>query len=247
MAVEVITLDQMLQTYRQLTAEHKAGRMVEAQYAAALAKLQGIDPNGHWWGVQPGGKFWMHDGTHWVPAIPPGLAAAQAPLPTPAPLRPNVPAQAHAAGRAGTPGHTVGEGIQVPRQAQAAANKVTALLKATPVLAVLPSVVCGSLWFLYTFLGLFKGEQLVGVDWLTPVIIGVIPVLLWIFKKQVDQLLMPFKPMVTALAKPLRLGIVMAIPVLLGCTCSTLIPGGYLSLNVTSFIGVATAAILMRY
>ena len=130
---------------------------------------------------------------------------------------------------------------------QAAANKSSALLKASPILAVLPSVVCGGLWFLYTFLGLFKSEGMLGVDWFTPLIIGVFPVVLWIFKKQIDRLLLPLKPVVTSLAKPLRLGIVLGVPVLLGCVCSTAIPSGYLSLNVSSVISVVAAAILMRY
>jgi hypothetical protein len=249
--VETISLEQMLQTYRHLTVEYQARRMTSEQYAAALARLQGVDTAGHWWGVQPGGKFWMHDGTRWAPAVPPGLAtpAERVGPVQPQPAAPAVPAVQPGASQAAQarPAGPAGPGIQVPRQAQAAVHKASALLKATPVLAVAPSVVCGGLWFLYTFLGLFKSEGIVGVDWLTPLIIGAIPVLLWIFKKQVDQILLPLKPAVTQLAKPLRLGIVLAVPVLLGCACSTLTPSGYLSLNVSSFISVVAAAILMRF
>lgn len=251
--VETISLDKMLQTYRHLTAEFQAGRMTQAQYAAALKGLQGIDKAGRWWGVQPGGKFWMNDGTRWAPAVPPGLAGPAA-LAGPAvravsagPVKPQPAAPAVQPGAQGAAQSSAGPGIQVPRQAQAAANKASALLKATPILAVVPSVVCGGLWFLYTFLGLFKSEGIVGVDWLTPLIIGAIPVLLWIFKKQVDQFLLPLRPMVISLAKPLRLGIVLAVPVLLGCMCSSVIPAGYLSLNVSSMLSVVTATILMRY
>ncbi|MGD0005339.1 MAG: hypothetical protein ABSE06_14045 [Anaerolineaceae bacterium] len=262
--VETISLEKMLQTYRRLTAEYQAGRMTSEQYAAALKGLQAIDQAGHWWGVQPGGKFWMHDGRRWVPAVPPGLAgpavspgqAVRARPVQPQPAAPVVPAvHAGVQGAAPSPSQAaqagavgpIGQGIKVPQQAQAAANKVSALLKVSPVLAVVPSVVCGGLWFLYTFLGLFKSEGIVGVDWLTPLIIGAIPVLLWIFKKQVDRFLLPLRPMVISLAKPLRLGIVLAVPVLLGCMCATVTPAGYLSLNVSSMLSVVTATILMRY
>jgi hypothetical protein len=255
MTVETMTLEQMLQTYRHLTAECQAGRMTSEQYAAALTGLQGVDAAGHWWGVQPGGKFWMHDGTQWVPATPAGLAAPAVRM---RPVQPHPAAQAHsqpvAQGHAATPSgqaaparQAAGGGIQVPRQVQAAASKGSALLQAAPILAVVPSVVCGGLWFLYTFLGLFKSEGLAGVDWVTPVVIGVIPVALWIFKKQVDRLLLPLKPAVTSLARPLRLGIVLAVPVLMGCMCATLTPSGYLGLNVSAILSVVAAAILMRY
>ena len=251
MTIETITLEQMLQSYRHLTAEYQAGRMTQEQYAAALAGLQGVDAAGHWWGVQPGGKFWMHDGTRWVPATPAGLVS---PVVYARPAAPHLAAQALAPSPSQTaqpqparPAAPAGQGFQVPEQVQKAAQKGSALLKASPVLAVLPSVVCGGLWFVYTFLGLFKSEGIIGVDWLTPLIIGVIPVALWIFKKQVDQFLSPLRPVVTSLAKPLRLGIVLAVPVLLGCVCSSMIPAGYLSLNVASMISVVVAAILMRF
>jgi len=237
MAVEIITLEQMLQSYRWLTAELRAGRMTQGQYTAALAGLQGVDAAGHWWGVQPGGQFWMHDGTHWVAATPPGLAA---------PAARRQPARSRSV-------QPKAQAVQKPAPAKATAQPGQAgsglrgLLAATPVLALVPSVVVGGVWFLYTFVGLFKGEGAAGVDWLTPVIVAGFPILFWIFKKPIDRMLMPLKPTIVALAKPLRLGIVMAVPVLLSCICTTATPSGYLGLNVSSFVSVIAAAILMRY
>ncbi len=248
MTLETITLEQMIQSYRRLAAEYQAGRLTFEQYTASLANLQGVDAVGRWWAVRPDGKFWMHNGVQWIPATPPGMSApagrsrpagSQAPNRMPPSQAGSAAVAAPARGRAG--------GIQVPRPVQAMANRGSALLKAAPILAVAPSLVCGGLWFLYTFLGLFKSEGIVGVDWLTPIIIGIVPVGLWIFKKQVDTLLLPLKPMVTSLAKPLRLGIVLGVPVLMGCMCATLTPSGYLGLNVSSMLSVLAAAILMRY
>lgn len=243
MTTETITLEQMLQTYRHLTAEFQTGRMTPEQFAGALAGLQGVDGAGYWWGVQADGKFWMHDGTRWVQAWPPGL-------PPPAPVA--QPSRLHAAPAAPQ------SATQVPRaraaaqpaqpiQSRPAATGMQGILAASPILAVLPSLLCGGLWFLYTFIGLLKSEGIQGVDWLTPLIVGGIPIVLWIFKKPIDKLLLPLRPAIVTLAKPLRMGIVMAVPMLMGCMCSTLMSSGYLGLNISSFISVMAAAILMRY
>jgi len=103
------------------------------------------------------------------------------------------------------------------------------------------------LWFLYTFIGVFKYEGLDGIDFLTPMIVSGLPVLFWLFKKPLDRLMLPIKPLIQSAPKPLRLGICLAIPVFLGCGCSSLTPSGYFALSVSAFISVIVAGVLMRF
>ena len=121
------------------------------------------------------------------------------------------------------------------------------LRSVAPLLAVLPSLLCGALWFLYTFIGVFKYEGLDGIDFLTPMIVSGLPVLFWLFKKPLDRLMLPIKPLIQSAPKPLRLGICLAIPVFLGCGCSSLTPSGYFALSVSAFISVIVAGVLMRF
>jgi hypothetical protein len=121
------------------------------------------------------------------------------------------------------------------------------LLAASPLLVVVPSILCGSLWFLYTFLGVFKSEGIGGIDCITPLIVGGLPVLFWVFKKPIDKLLLPLKPGIQTVPRPMRLGIALAVPFVLGCGCSTLSSSGYLALNVSAFVSVMTAVVLLSF
>jgi len=121
------------------------------------------------------------------------------------------------------------------------------LLAASPILALVPSAACGGLWFLYTFIGVFKSEGIRGVDWITPIILVGLPVFFWVYKKPIDQALMPLQPAITRFPRPLRLGVSLAVPFVLGCGCSLTSTSGYFALNVASFISIVTAAVLMRY
>jgi hypothetical protein len=121
------------------------------------------------------------------------------------------------------------------------------LKKFSPILALIPSVVCGGAWFLYTFIGVFKSGSIWGIDCLTPLIVVGLPVLFLVLKKPLDKLLLPLKPSLQRVPKPLRMGIALAVPLLLSCGCSTLIPSGYLALNASSFVSVMTAGVLLRF
>lgn len=121
-----------------------------------------------------------------------------------------------------------------------------ALFAASPILALIPAVACGGLWFFYTFLGIFKGEGLRGVDFITPAIIIGVPVILWLFRKSIDTLLKPLDALIQPIPTPLRYGIVIGLPVILGCSCSLIQSSGYASLNFTVLVSTLAAAILTR-
>ncbi len=115
------------------------------------------------------------------------------------------------------------------------------------VIALAPSLICGTIWFLYTTIGLFKSEGIAGVDCITPLIIVGLPLLFLALKKPLDRLLNPVRPFIERFPRALRLGVTIAIPVLLSCGCSALQPSGYYALYVAAFVGVVIANLLMRY
>lgn len=215
---------QYYQRYQQLRAMLSAGKMTPAQFEAEVSKLRWNDNLGKWWMLDAAsGAPLYYDGARWVPA--------QVPPPTPG---------AYAAPQ-------VGRGYPPIAGMQARPKGMRAMLLATPILALIPSLVCGSLWFLYTFIGVFKNEGLSGLDLGTPIIVIGLPLLFWIFKKPLDQLLLPLKPVVTSFPRPLRLGFALAVPLVMSFGCSLTSNSGYLALNLASLISILTAAVVMRY
>lgn len=119
-------------------------------------------------------------------------------------------------------------------------------IKGIPILALIPGLFCGGAWFLYTFIGVFKTEGLRGIDILTPAFIVLVPAAFWLFGKQIDKILKPLIPLIGPFPKPLRYGIILGVPVLLGCGCSFISRSGYGLLNLSTLISALVAGILMR-
>lgn len=215
---------QFQQRYRQLRAMREAGQLNPQQFMAGLQELRWQDDSQYWWTINPEGVFLRFDGQQWVPAQP----SQPAPMPPdPVPVAP-------------------------PRSVQVSPKPRTAksgrsLRTFVPILAVILSLACGGGWFLYTFIGVYKSKNIWGVDWITPLIVGGLPLLFLVFRKPIDKLLLPLKPIIQKIPKPLRLGIALAVPLLLSCGCSTLTSSGYLALNVSTFVSVMFAALLLRF
>lgn len=218
-----------MQRYHQLCALRAAGQLHPQQFMAEVQQLRWQDARGDWWMIDPNGIVLRYDGQRWLPIQPqPANPRPRSPATPPRPAPSPSPAR---------PGSTTPTPVTT-----------SALLRTlAPILPIAPAVLCGGLWFLYTFIGLLKAEGIGGVDWLTPLIVGGLPIMFWLFKKPLDQLLLPLKPHIQSVPKPVRLGICLAIPVFLGCGCSVLTYGGYFALSVAAFISVMTAGLLMRY
>ena len=59
-------------TYKDLKAQHAAGKLNDADFEAEVAKLRLQDSQGHWWQVGVStGEWYMHDGQKWNKAKPP--------------------------------------------------------------------------------------------------------------------------------------------------------------------------------
>jgi hypothetical protein len=226
------TLDQVQSSYRRLLAQYNARQMPWEQFAAQVGQLRAQDPQGVWWTIDPRSGGWLrYDGRQWVSgqphlSPPPKIPARRETGP---PASSAVPIQA----------------AQLARQ-RPSPGGLRARVIATPILALVPAVACGGLWFLYTFLGTFKGEGLSGIDFITPIIIIGVPFLLWAFRKPVDSILRPLDPLIQPIPMPLRYGIVLGIPVLLGCACAYINSYGYGSLRLSSFVSILAAAVLTR-
>ncbi len=239
----------LLHNYERLRTLRDSRQISPEQFLAEMQQLHWRDPGGAWWMVNPNGMLLRHDGQRWQPVTPP---PAQAPAPTFGPPPPGAaqPA-AQAAPDYGPPAPAVSpvgrqpEGMSHPDLTSRAQRFVPRAL--LPLLPLIPSLLCGGLWFLYTFIGVFKSEGLAGVDWLTPMIVIGMPLIAWLLKRPLDRLLLPLKPSVQALPKALRLGICLAMPVVLGLGCSTLSGEGYGALRLSALISIVTAMVLLRY
>ena len=219
--------NQFQQRYQKLCAMREAGQLSPQQFMAELNKLRWQDGSRMWWKINPEGVPLRFDGQQWLPAQPPQVV----PNPSQVPVQTLAPSP---------------RPVQAPPKTSTTKSGFSSK-KFTPILAIVPSLVCGGAWFLYTFIGVFKSGSIWGIDCVTPLIVIGLPLLFWLFKKPLDKLLLPLKPSIQRVPKPLRLGIALAVPLLLSCGCSTLTPSGYLGLNVSTFVSVMTAAVLLRF
>ena len=136
--------------------------------------------------------------------------------------------------------------VETPEALSPILQRARARVNVMPILALAPSMACGSLWFLYTFLGVFKYEGLRGIDFLTPIIVVGTPVMLRFFKKPLDEKLAPLDPIIGNIPIPLRFGIIFGMPLMLSCICSTVTSSGYGALRFTSLVSIFVATILTR-
>lgn len=219
MAQQPMTIDQMMQAHRQLTADFQAHRIDQAGYAAGLTCLKALDAEKRWWSCTPEGAFVWYDGSRWIPGRPPV-----------APAQPGRAAPAAAAGGS-----------------HAAAPRLTGWRKisATPILAVLPGAVIGGIWFLYTLFQLIFGDG-AGVDFLTPAILTGVPLLLWLLRKPLDSLLRPLQKFQASFPFALRLGVALAVPMLTGCGCSLISTTGFSAVHFTALISTLFGYLLLH-
>ncbi len=229
MPQQPMTLNQMMQAYQQLTSDFNARRMDKASFSAAVVLLQARDAEGRWWSCTPEGGFVWYDGKRWLPGQPPMVSA-----PDLNPSRPTVQAATTAAG-----------GSHVAAQQTNPPLKGWRKIASTPILAILPGAVVGGIWFLYTLLQLILGEP-GGVDFLTPVILTGVPLLLYLLRKPLDKLLLPLQKLQGSFPYALRLGIALAVPMLFGCGCSAISTTGYSAMHFTALISTLFGYFLLR-
>lgn len=240
-----------LQRFEQLRALRDSGRMHPQQFLAEVQKLRWQDATGAWWMVDANGMVLRYDGQRWQPVgSPPPAPAPQGPPPGYGPPPPAAPrSAAPRAGRRAAPARAPARAPAPPAAPNPAAAKMQRFVPRAllPILPLIPVLLCGGSWFLYTFLGVFKSEGIAGVDWMTPLIVAGLPALFWLLDKPLDKLFLPLKPVIQALPKALRLGICIAIPIVLGLALGALSDSGYGMLRFTALVSVLAAAVLLRF
>lgn len=81
-----MTFQDAEKTYKDLRAQHAAGKLSDPDFESKVGDLRMQDSQGRWWqiGVQTG-EWYMHDGQKWNKAKPPTMAAAPATEPSAVP------------------------------------------------------------------------------------------------------------------------------------------------------------------
>ena len=122
-------------TYKDLHAQHDAGKLTDAQFETEVGKLRLQDDQGRWWqiGVQTG-EWYMHDGQKWNKAKPPTPAPAAPPVtPPPPPVSEPVKTAAPVPAPAPAPKTAMNKNdAQKPEQKQPRASALPRLISAKP-------------------------------------------------------------------------------------------------------------------
>jgi hypothetical protein len=166
---------QNLRRFHDLRAKREAGQISQYHFLAEIQKLRWQDGHGVWYTIDPTGTLLRYDGRRWIAAQPvAGAPSTPVSVPVDAAVLPAVPTEAPAS--VPTPMKAPGPST-MPPASQNTTDGRSLLKRAAPLLAIVPSLACGSLWFLYTFIGVFKYEGLKGIDFITPMIVSGLPVL----------------------------------------------------------------------
>ena len=186
----------------QFTSRLRSGHLTPPQYARALTSLQVTDARGTIWQPNPSGDGWIFwTGTAWQPGTPPGISGP-----------------GMAAGT-GTPQKSAKDFNEF-RSSLMSIDEFKKVSKDVPLakrpqkwwdlLSILGGIVAAILWFLYG--GIRSGRE--GFDFITPLLMIAIPVILVWFRADIDQILLPFQPRRKKISKIFLIGLGIAIPFL---------------------------------
>ncbi len=179
-----------------LKGQLQNGSITREQFSAGINQIRVQDSRGTWWQPDPSGQGWIFwDGTAWKQGI---LPAPTAPAPS-----------------TGAPG-TISSSVDEFKAGMMDLKTFRQMGKDVPLLkrpqkwwdmfALIGGVVAAFIWFLYSAVDI--------VDLITPLIIIALPVLIIMFRKQIDALLLPLQPLRKKLPVMVLLGISVALPFL---------------------------------
>lgn len=209
-----------------LSEQVRNGQITREQYSAAVNQLRVVDASGKTWQPNPGGPGWLFwDGAAWRQGNPPG----QTPVPT--------------VGEVSTP-----RSISEFRDQLIDYKTFRKISKEVPLakrpqkwwdlFSILGGVVGAIIWIIYS------KENL---DFITPIIMIALPVILVWFRKDIDNLLLPLQPTRKKIPMMLLVGIGIALPFLTAFILYNIFHLSEYSLIRTNLIiGVLGAYILVR-
>ncbi|MDG6256953.1 MAG: hypothetical protein QCH35_05065 [Methanomicrobiaceae archaeon] len=186
--------------FARLTAQRKSGQISEEQFTATVNELRVLDASGVWWQPDPATGGWISwNGTAWVRGTPPQGAP---------------PAQgtrgSHAV--ASQPRTDEGTFMDLKTFREISHNKP---IKERPqrwfdLLSILAGVVTAVLWSLY--MSVRASSE--GFDFMTPLLLIGIPVVLALYRGRIDEMLLPLQPLRKRLPRLVLLGLGIAMPFL---------------------------------
>ncbi|MDT8357374.1 MAG: hypothetical protein RQ758_02595 [Methanomicrobiaceae archaeon] len=185
--------------FARLTAERTHGQISEVQYSAAVNELRVADSSGVWWQPDPSTGEWIFwNGTRWETGDPP--------------LKETEYAATKRRGEQGAtpaskPGKMDLKGFREMSRTTPASRRPQSWWD---FLSVLGGVVAAALWFLYG--SVRAGAE--GFDFLTPIIMVGIPLILIRYRHKIDGLLTPVQPFRKRFPSPFRIGMGLAAPFL---------------------------------
>jgi len=186
----------------QFSARLQSGRLTPTQFAKALTSLQVTDARGMIWQPNPSGDGWLFwTGSAWQPGTPPGIYGPVTATGTGAPQK-----SAKDFNEFKSSLMSVDEFKKISKEVPLAKRPQ----KWWDLLSILGGVVAAILWFLYG--GIRSGRE--GFDFLTPLLMIAIPVILVWFRADIDQILLPLQPHRKKISKIILIGLGIAIPFL---------------------------------
>jgi hypothetical protein len=186
--------------FSRLSAQRKHGQISEEQYTAAVNGLRVQDASGAWWQPDPATGGWITwNGSAWIQGTPPQGAP---------------PAQGTRGGPAGASQSRTDKGtfMDLKTFREISHNKP---MKERPqrwfdLLSILAGVVAAVLWSLY--MSIRASSE--GIDFLTPLLLIGIPVVLALYRGRIDDMLLPIQPYRKRLPRPVLLGLGLVTPFL---------------------------------
>lgn len=190
--------DEARQRFDQLTTRWRQGQITQEQYVASVNELRVQDPSGTWWQLDPASGGWIFwNGSQWVPGAPPTAAVPghrrEPPRTSPVPA----------------------DGKKIMDMKTFREISRTQPMSQRPqrwfdLFSILAGVVVAVLWFLYG--SIRAGTE--GFDLITPILLIGIPVMLALYRRRIDEILVSVQPFRRRIPRPLLIGLGVAVPFL---------------------------------
>jgi len=189
----------------QLSAQLQRGQITPERYTVAINALRVTDSSGFVWQPDPGGGGWIvWNGSAWQPGTPPGFG--QAGIPAPVQTGTVSPEQVKNFNEFKSSLMSVDEFRKTSKNVPLAKRPQ----KWWDLLSILGGIVAAIIWFIYG--GIRSGRE--GFDFITPLLMIAIPIILVWFRPNIDKLLLPLQPYRKKVSRIILIGLGIAIPFL---------------------------------
>jgi hypothetical protein len=234
------TLEEIVFQYRLLRQQVNSRQISPEQYVQAVTQLQGVDHFGYYWRIDPQKNTYLRfDGVAWIiTPLPLGLTA-------------NSNAQAHFIQPPVPPAHTGQNELPATTPTPepilpVLSPKSQRFFSKYPLVAFLPLYGFIIFWFFYTLPSALKGEGMAGVDWYTPSVLGILPLLLWLLRRRLKGLANIAQALLKPFPRALKIILPLMLPIVLGCGCGLVTRSGYLYLAFVTGISILYASLAFR-